>query len=247
MVRSNLFAARPFVFSRLASRRKKAAKHAPCRKHQQLQLEPLEERRVLAAAVTTDLSDYAPSDTAHVFASDFAIGEMIEFQVLHADGVPNTVGGHDPWQVTDGALRVRPNDPESQNELAWLLANRRDGVAREPRRALKILQSLVQAWPEEGHFWETQALAIHRLGSWNEALIPCEKATRLSRNHRGRTQLLLAIVLARLGEKEKARQALSQAELLNKAMITNVEYDDPSYKLDCEFFREEADSLLTEN
>jgi hypothetical protein len=66
--------------------------------------EQLEERRLLAA-VTTDLPDYSPGDTAQINASGFQLGETVQFQVLHAKG---TVGNnalspfHSPWRVTDG-------------------------------------------------------------------------------------------------------------------------------------------------
>jgi hypothetical protein len=54
------------------------------------------------ASVTTDLDDYPPGSTAVIYGSNFQPGETIELQVLHNDGVPNTGGGHEPWQVTDG-------------------------------------------------------------------------------------------------------------------------------------------------
>ncbi|MFM2312704.1 MAG: hypothetical protein RLZZ04_1980 [Cyanobacteriota bacterium] len=52
--------------------------------------------------VTTDKQDYAPGSTAEISGDNFQSGETIELQVLHNDDVPNTGGGHDPWQVTDG-------------------------------------------------------------------------------------------------------------------------------------------------
>lgn len=67
-----------------------------------MRLEELEIRNLLAASVWTDKNDYAPGDTAVITAADFQVGETVEFQVLHNDGVPNTGGGHEPWQVVDG-------------------------------------------------------------------------------------------------------------------------------------------------
>ena len=64
-------------------------------------LEQLENRSLLAT-VLTDHSDYAPGETASIFAIDFQAGETVKFQVLHTDGVPNTGGGHEPWSVQDG-------------------------------------------------------------------------------------------------------------------------------------------------
>ncbi|MGL5940608.1 MAG: DUF4347 domain-containing protein, partial [Waterburya sp.] len=53
-------------------------------------------------SVTTDKQDYAPGSTAKISGDNFLPGETIELQVVHNDDVPNTGGGHDPWQVTDG-------------------------------------------------------------------------------------------------------------------------------------------------
>ena len=67
-----------------------------------LQVEPLEQRKLLTATVTTDLADYAPGSTAHFVASGFLPGEKVDFQVLHIDGRSNAGSGHLPWAVADG-------------------------------------------------------------------------------------------------------------------------------------------------
>src|SRR5262245_10940883 len=66
-------------------------------------VEPLEVRNLLTASVTTDLADYVPGATAHVYAAGFTPGETLQFLVLHSDGTPNTGNGHLPWSVTDGS------------------------------------------------------------------------------------------------------------------------------------------------
>src|SRR5437867_3948508 len=42
------------------------------------------------ATVTTDQSDYAPGSTAQINGSGFTPGEVVQLQVLHADGTPST-------------------------------------------------------------------------------------------------------------------------------------------------------------
>jgi hypothetical protein len=101
MARRPSFSTRFLPFAGRKTVRKPVRRHA-VRKPSRLQLERLEEREMLAADVTTDQADYFPGQTAYILASDFAIGETIEFQVLHIDGTPNTGNGHVPWQVTDG-------------------------------------------------------------------------------------------------------------------------------------------------
>jgi hypothetical protein len=68
-----------------------------------LKFQRLENRILLAADVATDKLDYAPGETAVIYATDFLVGEPVKFQVLHNDGTPNTGGGHEPWQVIDGS------------------------------------------------------------------------------------------------------------------------------------------------
>ena len=80
-------------------------------------LELLEDRRLLTANVVTNQLDFAPGATAHIFASDFALGEAVQFQVLHNDGTPNTGGGHQPWQVTDGVRGDFNNDGVMDGDL----------------------------------------------------------------------------------------------------------------------------------
>ena len=81
-----------------------------------LMLESLERRLLLAAEVTTDKLDYAPAETALISASNFQVGETVEFEVDHinADGQVVELGGqgHDPWQVTDGG----PNDLDGKQD-----------------------------------------------------------------------------------------------------------------------------------
>src|SRR5262245_10782430 len=121
MSRSNWFSSRRAPASRRITRRHKLLSARRPRKLRQLQLEALEERQVLSATVQTDLPDYAPGATAHILASDFAVGETVQFQVLHTDGVPNTGGGHEPWQVTDGVMGDFDGDGVMDGDL--------DGVA----------------------------------------------------------------------------------------------------------------------
>src|SRR5688500_8379045 len=93
-----------FTHRRSASTRQKIKRpSAAVRRRKLRQLETLESRLLLAADVFTDQVDYAPGQTVHIFASDFAAGEAVQFQVLHIDGTPNTGNGHLPWTVVDGS------------------------------------------------------------------------------------------------------------------------------------------------
>jgi hypothetical protein len=71
------------------------------------------------ATVTTDLDDYLPGATAIITGENFEPGETIELQVLHTDGIPNTGGGHDPWQVTDGGAGDLDGVVDGDFETTW--------------------------------------------------------------------------------------------------------------------------------
>jgi hypothetical protein len=121
MSRSNWFSSRASVLSGRPLRNRKPSRLARRKMQNRLQLEPLESRLLMAADVITDQVDYAPGQTAHIVASDFAIGETVRFQVLHIDGTPNTGHGHLPWDVTDGIRGDFDNDGILDGDL--------DGIA----------------------------------------------------------------------------------------------------------------------
>lgn len=71
------------------------------------------------AAVTTDLDDYPPGATAIITGENFDPGETIELQVLHTDDIPNTGGGHEPWQITDGGAGDLDGKVDGKFKTIW--------------------------------------------------------------------------------------------------------------------------------
>ncbi|MEL7075833.1 MAG: SdrD B-like domain-containing protein, partial [Cyanobacteria bacterium J06582_2] len=71
------------------------------------------------AEVTTDLADYPPGSTAIIEGANFEPGETIELQVLHNDNVPNTGGGHEPWQITDGGAGDLDKTVDGKFQTTW--------------------------------------------------------------------------------------------------------------------------------
>ena len=49
----------------------------------------------------------------------FETGETVELQVLHNDGLPNTGGGHEPWQVTDGSANDLDGRLDGNIRTTW--------------------------------------------------------------------------------------------------------------------------------
>ena len=60
------------------------------------------------ATVATDQPDYAPGSTALITASNFAVGETVEFQVVRTDGVQAYPPGNQPWEVVHGVGSFTP-------------------------------------------------------------------------------------------------------------------------------------------
>jgi hypothetical protein len=70
-----------------------------------LNVEQLESRTLMSSGPTTlstDKPDYAPGTTAIISGTGFQVGETVQLQVLHTDGLPNSGPDHAPWDVTDG-------------------------------------------------------------------------------------------------------------------------------------------------
>ena len=102
MARSNWLSSRPSLRARRQFRGRKPAHFRARSEAEPAAVGVLEDRLLMTANVVTDQADYAPGEMAYIVASNFAIGETVQFQVLHIDGTPNTGHGHEPWQVTDG-------------------------------------------------------------------------------------------------------------------------------------------------
>ncbi|MCA9246453.1 MAG: VCBS repeat-containing protein [Planctomycetales bacterium] len=104
----------------LSRRRVKSsrAKSNLLRRQRVTAVETLEHRKILAV-VATDLPDYAPGDTAQIYAAGFDAGETVEFQVLHNDAVPNTGNGHAPWRVTDGSAQDLDGMVDGNIHTTW--------------------------------------------------------------------------------------------------------------------------------
>lgn len=87
---------------RLAVVKRKRLRHNHLSNPRIKAVEALEDRTLLSAWVVTDQLDYPPGATAIINGGGFEVGETIQLQVLHTDGVPNTGEGHEPWYVVDG-------------------------------------------------------------------------------------------------------------------------------------------------
>jgi tetratricopeptide (TPR) repeat protein len=73
------------------------------------------------------------------------------------------------------ALKLDPDDPEVQNNLAWILATSKDSVYFQPERALTLAERAARISPEP-YVLDTLAEAYHVNGRNKEALKAAEAA-----------------------------------------------------------------------
>src|SRR2546426_10846214 len=91
-----------------------------------LALALLAAQALCAATLTSDKLDYPPGSIVTLTGADFAPGETVTLQVLHADGIDDndTSTAHDPWQVVadaEGAFTTTWLGPPDQDEAGALL------------------------------------------------------------------------------------------------------------------------------
>jgi tetratricopeptide (TPR) repeat protein len=88
-----------------------------------------------------------------------------------------------------------------------------DRASRETKRALEILQKLVEQSPDYSQNWSWLAAAHYRAANYRAAKEALEKARQLryQKRHDGLSQFLLAMTHWRLGDKGEARRSYGEA------------------------------------
>jgi eukaryotic-like serine/threonine-protein kinase len=108
-------------------------------------------------------------------------------------------------------LDFKPDTPDGQNYLAWVLAARPYPRFSDPKRALELAKKAIQQAPDAGYIWNTLGLAHYRNGNWPEAVEALEKSMQLGSGGDSFDRFLLAMTHWRLGDKEQARKWYSLA------------------------------------
>lgn len=106
---------------------------------------------------------------------------------------------------------------ELVNDVAWLLATFPDDRARDPKRAVKLVDQLVKRDPQNpriGLFWNTLGVALYRTGDWKGAIAALEKSAKLNQGKEPGDGLFLAMAYSRLGERDKAKRWYDSATRL---------------------------------
>jgi tetratricopeptide (TPR) repeat protein len=97
------------------------------------------------------------------------------------------------------------------NNLAWLLATCPDVTLRDPRAAVGFARRAVDLVPTDGNSWNTLGVAYYRDQNWDEALSALYRSMELREEGDSFDWFFLAMIHARLGHAERARQWYDKA------------------------------------
>jgi hypothetical protein len=97
------------------------------------------------------------------------------------------------------------------NNLAWMLATCEDIHFRAPQEALSHAKRAVKLAGDEGTFWNTLGVAYFRVQNWTEAIKALERSMELRGEGDSYDWFFLAMVHAKMGQKEQSRQWYDRA------------------------------------
>jgi serine/threonine protein kinase/tetratricopeptide (TPR) repeat protein len=106
-------------------------------------------------------------------------------------------------QILGRLLQFKPETPDGQNYLAWVLAARPGFGDR--KRALQLAKRAIEQAPQTGYMWNTLGLAHYRNDNWRDAADALEKSIQVGGGGDAFDRFLLAMACWRLGEKDQAR------------------------------------------
>jgi WD40 repeat protein/serine/threonine protein kinase/Flp pilus assembly protein TadD len=133
-------------------------------------------------------------------------------------------------------IRLKIDDAEAYNNLAWDLATCPDPKSRDSTQAVALAQQAVKHAPKMPTCWNTLGAAHYRAGDWKAAVTALEKSMELGKGGDAGDWFFLAMAHWRLGDKEQARQWYDKAV---PWMEKNKPQDDELRR-----FRAEAEALL---
>jgi tetratricopeptide (TPR) repeat protein len=124
------------------------------------------------------------------------------------------------WKREQASARSQASPPmpytlvriaEGSNNLAWLLATGPDITLRDPVAAVELAEEAVKLVPQEGNYWNTLGAARFRVRDWDGARAAFEKSMALRGGGDGFDWFFLAMIEAKLGQKEQARKWFDDA------------------------------------
>ena len=102
------------------------------------------------------------------------------------------------------SLRLQPDDVAVPGNLAWLLAVYPDRPDRDYEEAATLVRKSLETQSKVPVVQHTLALVEYRRGHWDASIAAAERAMALRKGGLPNDWFLLAMALARKGEKQKA-------------------------------------------
>ncbi len=102
------------------------------------------------------------------------------------------------------SLRLQPDDVAAPGRLAWLLAVNPDRPARDYEEAATLVQKSLEMQSKAPVVHHNLALVEYRRGHWDASIAAAERAMALRKGGLPNDWFLLAMALARKGEKQRA-------------------------------------------
>jgi eukaryotic-like serine/threonine-protein kinase len=105
-----------------------------------------------------------------------------------------------------------PEQPGSQNNLAWWLATCPLENLRDPQRSVELAKKAVELAPKQGMFWNTLGVARYRAGEWKAAIDALTKSMELLPGQsESFNSFFLAMAHWQLGDKPEGRSWYDKA------------------------------------
>lgn len=117
------------------------------------------------------------------------------------------------------------------NNGAWLLATCPDTALRDAAAAVKYARRALEIIPNDANTWNTLGVAYFRLGAWDEARSALYRSMELRNEGDSFDWFFLAMIHAKLGRKERAREWYDQAAEWSH---THRPGDDELYRFEAE-------------
>ena len=99
----------------------------------------------------------------------------------------------------------------TQNALAWLLADCPDPAVRDPGRAVGLARQAVDRAAGESRYWNTLGVAQYRAGDWPAAAAALDRSIRLAGGGTPWDWFFRAMTAWRLGDRRLAREYAGRA------------------------------------
>jgi len=149
------------------------------------------------------------SDPATAAESRVAAAQVAQIEHLLASGAPQAAAS-----LCREVYAAKPNDPNIRVTCAAMLIKH-----NEPERALPLLRAAVVKFPTHAGLCRLLAVALYRVGSYDDAVARFERAVSLDKSD-ALSYFLLGIALDKVGRPTEARRNYGVASRLDPSLVS---------------------------